>query len=287
MDKTKIYFVFHRLCLRNKPEKIEEEVIEVESENDVQVPGKGSPKKEIKKTNLKDVIDIESEKPKSVVEEKKVDSAAFKEVKPMEEDEIIEVVDLEEEEERENEKKIASPVKEVKIAFPVREVKIASPIKEVNIASPVKEVRIASPIKPVIVDTASPKKIDSPKPSFIKVDSPKKSETIKSPQKSVIAEAEEKETEMDVAESNIATSTEKKDEEVIEVDDDSTDSKTEKKVEDVSSNEKENKIVKPEKVSKKSDDLKLGRRESGRFWKSDRDRFRSVIKSKGLKQVCC
>ena len=278
MDKTKIYFVFHRLCLRNKPEKIEEEVIEVESENDVQVPGKGSPKKEIKKTNLKDVIDIESEKPKSVVEEKKVDSAAFKEVKPMEEDEIIEVVDLEEEEERENEKKIASPVKEVKIAFPVKEVKIASPIKEV---------RISSPIKPVIVDTASPKKIDSPKPSYIKVDSPKKSETIKSPQKSVIAEAEEKETEMDVAESNIETSTEKKDEDVIEVDDDSTDTKTEKKVEDISSNEKENKIVKPEKVSKKSDDLKLGRRESGRFWKSDRDRFRSVIKSKGLKQVCC
>ena len=28
----------------------------------------------------------------------------------------------------------------------------------------------------------------------------------------------------------------------------------------------------------------LSRRKSGRFWKADRDRFRSVIKSKGLKQ---
>ena len=38
-------------------------------------------------------------------------------------------------------------------------------------------------------------------------------------------------------------------------------------------------------LSKKGHDLRLGRRESGRFWKSDRDRFRSVIKSRGLKQV--
>ena len=38
-------------------------------------------------------------------------------------------------------------------------------------------------------------------------------------------------------------------------------------------------------LSKHSQDLKLGRRESGKFWKSDRDRFRSVIKSRGLKQV--
>lgn len=36
---------------------------------------------------------------------------------------------------------------------------------------------------------------------------------------------------------------------------------------------------------KKSHDLSLGRRVSGRFWKSDRDRFRSVIKSRGLKTV--
>lgn len=30
----------------------------------------------------------------------------------------------------------------------------------------------------------------------------------------------------------------------------------------------------------------LGRRKSGKFWKGERDRFRSVIKSKGLKQAC-
>ena len=30
----------------------------------------------------------------------------------------------------------------------------------------------------------------------------------------------------------------------------------------------------------------LGRRKSGRFWKGERDRFRSVIKTKGLKQAC-
>lgn len=37
-------------------------------------------------------------------------------------------------------------------------------------------------------------------------------------------------------------------------------------------------------LDKKSQDLSLGRRESGRFWKSSRDRFRSTIKSRGLKQ---
>ena len=31
--------------------------------------------------------------------------------------------------------------------------------------------------------------------------------------------------------------------------------------------------------------MRLGHKKSGRFWKSDRDRFRSVVKSKGLKQV--
>ena len=36
---------------------------------------------------------------------------------------------------------------------------------------------------------------------------------------------------------------------------------------------------------KKCQDLSLSSRVSGRFWKSERDRFRSVIKSRGLKQV--
>ena len=30
--------------------------------------------------------------------------------------------------------------------------------------------------------------------------------------------------------------------------------------------------------------MRLGNKKSGRFWKSDRDRFRSVVKSKGLKE---
>ena len=38
-------------------------------------------------------------------------------------------------------------------------------------------------------------------------------------------------------------------------------------------------------ISKHSENMKLGRRASGRFWKSERDRFRSTIKSKGLKLV--
>ena len=35
-----------------------------------------------------------------------------------------------------------------------------------------------------------------------------------------------------------------------------------------------------------SEAMLLGRRKSGRFWKGERDRFRSVIKTKGLKQAC-
>ena len=42
---------------------------------------------------------------------------------------------------------------------------------------------------------------------------------------------------------------------------------------------------KKEKVSKREPEIRVkGRCKSGRFWKSERDRFRSVIKSKGLKQ---
>ena len=39
--------------------------------------------------------------------------------------------------------------------------------------------------------------------------------------------------------------------------------------------------------SKHFGDMLLGRRKSGRFWKGERDRFRSVIKTKGLKQKAC
>ena len=39
--------------------------------------------------------------------------------------------------------------------------------------------------------------------------------------------------------------------------------------------------------SKHFGDMLLGRRKSGRFWKGERDRFRSVIKTKGLKQQAC
>ena len=50
--------------------------------------------------------------------------------------------------------------------------------------------------------------------------------------------------------------------------------------------EKENSEPESNKIGiSESEDQKLGRPISRKFWKSERDRFRSVIKSKGLKQV--